>query len=88
MSQKNMENARIKNRRETHLYITQSETYTGKKDPKKVWRKESNGRGRKSEHTKMCLSINRFSKSNPEFLETTGSSGISPETVEQHDIYQ
>lgn len=40
----------------------------------------------KSKHTEMCLSIKRFSKSSPEFLETTGSSGISPETVEQHKI--
>lgn len=38
---------------------------------------------KKSKHTEMCLSIKRFSKSNPEFFETTGSSGISPETVEQ-----
>lgn len=29
----------------------------------------------------MCLSIKRFSKSKPDFLETTGSSGTSPDTV-------
>lgn len=29
----------------------------------------------------MCLSIKRFSKSKPDFFETTGSSGTSPETM-------
>lgn len=29
----------------------------------------------------MCLSIKRFSKSKPDFLDTTGSSGTSPETL-------
>lgn len=31
--------------------------------------------------TEMCLSIKRFSNSNPDFFDTTGSSGTSPETV-------
>lgn len=33
------------------------------------------------ELTRMCLSINRFSKSSPDDLDTTGSSGTSPDTA-------
>ena len=32
-------------------------------------------------NTDTCLSIKRFSKRSPDFLETTGSSGTSPDTV-------
>lgn len=38
-------------------------------------------RRKSSKRTDICLSINRLSKSKPDFVETTGSLGTSPETI-------